>query len=282
MRERTQNGENMNFNAKHQKGIYTLLTVGLAAFAIVLGIFAVSLDSGSVPNEGGAAVSSAESAASKPNESSQSGQIDLLSSLPDDNSSVQESQKPAENEWNLILVNGRNPIPQEYEIELVEVENGHMVDYRIADSLKSMLADARAAGILPKITSSYRTDEDQIEIMNDYIADYIADGYTQEEAELEAMKWVALPGTSEHQIGLAVDISTADWNKQSAYTVWEWLENNCYQYGFILRYTEEWQTITGTSPEPWHFRYVGIEAATEITKLGVSLEEYLEQAGSRS
>lgn len=269
----------MNFNAKHRKGVYTLLTVSLAVFAIILGILAVSLDRGFDPNGSSDDVSSAESTASTPTEGEQSGQIDLSEFLPNGSSSAEE---PAENEWNLILVNGKNPIPQEYEIDLVEVENGHMVDYRIADSLKNMLADARAAGILPKITSSYRTDEDQIEIMNDYIADYIADGYTQEEAELEAMKWVALPGTSEHQIGLAVDISTADWNKQSAYTVWEWLENNCYQYGFILRYTEEWQSITGTSPEPWHFRYVGIEAATEITKLGVCLEEYLEQAGSRS
>ena len=263
------------------------MTVCFLAFAIGLAVLTVSLD-GNAPSDTNASDGSlqAESQAEVlPHVSDASEYSEIgLPSVPSEESETSQEESEASEEqsaekeetpWNLILINGKHPIPDGYEITLAEVEQGHKVDYRIADAVKSMLTDARAAGILPRITSSFRTDADQQAIMQEYINDYLAQGYTQEEAEAEARNWVALPGTSEHQIGLAVDISTADWNKQSAYIVWEWLENNCTRYGFILRYTEEWQSITGTSPEPWHFRYVGVEAAQEITDLGVSLEEYL-------
>ena len=96
------------------------------------------------------------------------------------------------------------------------------------------------------------------------------------EAENIAKTWVAYPGTSEHQIGLAVDITSEDKIKQSPEVVWEWLKENSYKYGFILRYTEEKMELTGISPEPWHYRYVGKKAAKEIYEQGVCLEEYLE------
>ncbi len=252
-----------------------------------MALFAVSLDGREPKDESTAESSVVENvshASSVPTQSEETDRSDI--GLPEASeeeseasSAVSEevSDEPVPDPWNLILVNGRNPIPQDFEVQLAKVENGHKVDARIADALAQMLADARADGILPRITSSFRTDADQQAMMQEYIDDYLAQGYTQEEAEAEARNWVALPGTSEHQIGLAVDISTADWNKQSAYIVWEWLETNCARYGFILRYTEEWASMTGTSPEPWHFRYVGVEAAKEITDMGVCLEEYLGQ-----
>lgn len=187
-------------------------------------------------------------------------------------------------EWSLILVNGKNLVPDDFELNLQEVEGEPMrggvptiVDARIIEPLKQMMADARKDGILPKITSAYRSTEDQIAVMQEYIDDYIAQGMTQEEAEAEAKNWVALPGASEHHTGLAVDISTADWNAQGADVVWAWFKDNCWKYGFILRYTEEWASVTGTSPEPWHFRYVGLEHSKAITDSGLPYEQYYEK-----
>lgn len=189
--------------------------------------------------------------------------------------STEEYSNQEDNQWYLILVNSENPLPQEFEISLAETENGHKVDERIKEPLEEMLADARNEGIIPKITSSYRTREEQQQLLDEKTEEYISQGMNQQEALEKAKEWVALPDTSEHQTGLAVDISTADWEDQDAYTVWAWLEKNCWKYGFILRYTEEHQSITGIIPEPWHFRYVGAEAAKEITERGICLEEYL-------
>ena len=95
-------------------------------------------------------------------------------------------------------------------------------------------------------------------------------------AERTAKEWVALPGTSEHQLGIAVDIN-ADKSKSSNDEVYMWLAANAHNYGFILRYPQGKQEITGTSYEPWHYRYVGVDAAREIYERGICLEEYFEQ-----
>ena len=97
---------------------------------------------------------------------------------------------------------------------------------------------------------------------------------SQESAQAEALKWVNQVGYSEHQSGLAVDIN-ADGIHSAGYEVYDWLAQNAWQYGFILRYPEDKTDITGTSYEPWHYRYVGVEAAQAITQQGVCLEEYL-------
>lgn len=140
-----------------------------------------------------------------------------------------------------------------------------------------MFDNARAHGILPKITSSFRTAEDQQELMTEQIAEYRSQGYSDHEASALAEKWVAIPGTSEHQIGMAVDISTADSSLQDASIVWQWLNENSYKYGFILRYPEDKTEITEVMYEQWHYRYVGKEAAEEIYRQNICLEEYLGQ-----
>ena len=94
-------------------------------------------------------------------------------------------------------------------------------------------------------------------------------------AEETAMEWVALPGTSEHQLGLAVDIN-ADTSKCSRDDVYNWLLENSYKYGFIQRYPSGKTSITRVANEPWHYRYVGKEAAEEIHQSGLCLEEYVE------
>ena len=102
-------------------------------------------------------------------------------------------------------------------------------------------------------------------------------GLSQEEAAAEALRWVNQVGYSEHQSGLAVDIN-ADGIHSAGYEVYDWLAQNAWRYGFILRYPEDKTEVTGTGYEPWHYRYVGQDAARVITEQGLCLEEYLGQA----
>lgn len=183
---------------------------------------------------------------------------------------------PVSEEWNLIVVNRWNELPEDYEVELTELSNGQMVDSRIYPYLQEMFDAARTEDVYPVVREGYRTAEEQQEILDDKIQSYINQGYSQVKAERTAKEWVALPGTSEHQLGIAVDIN-ADKSKCSNEDVYGWLAENAYKYGFILRYPMGKQEITGTSYEPWHYRYVGIEAAKEIYERGICLEEYLMQ-----
>ena len=178
-------------------------------------------------------------------------------------------------EWNLIIVNRWNELPEDYSVELTELSNGQKVDSRIYPYLQEMFDAARAEGVYPVVREGYRTEEEQKEILDDKIQTYINQGYSQSRAERTAKEWVALPGTSEHQLGIAVDIN-ADKSKCSNEEVYAWLAENAYKYGFILRYPLGKQEITWTSYEPWHYRYVGEEAALEIYEQGICLEEYFE------
>lgn len=182
----------------------------------------------------------------------------------------------APEEWNLIVVNRWNELPEDYEVELTELSNGQMVDSRIYPYLQKMFDAARTEDVYPVVREGYRTAEEQQEILDDKIQSYINQGYSQVKAERTAKEWVALPGTSEHQLGIAVDIN-ADKSKCSNEDVYGWLAENAYKYGFVLRYPPGKQKITGTSYEPWHYRYVGEEAAKEIYERGICLEEYFKQ-----
>mgnify|MGYP000353118964 FL=1 len=187
-------------------------------------------------------------------------------------SNTHEIQVPKE--WNLIVVNRWNELPEDYDVELTELSNGQMVDSRIYPYLQEMFDAARTEGVYPVVREGYRTAEEQQEILDDKIQNYINQGYSQVKAERTAKEWVALPGTSEHQLGIAVDIN-ADKSKCSNEDVYGWLAENAYKYGFVLRYPLGKQKITGTSYEPWHYRYVGKEHAKKINELGVCLEEYV-------
>lgn len=178
-------------------------------------------------------------------------------------------------EWNLIVVNAWNELPEDYSVELTELSNGQKVDSRIYPYLQEMFDAAREEGVYPVVREGYRTAEEQQEILEDRIQTYINQGYSRSRAERTAKEWVALPGTSEHQLGIAVDIN-ADKSMCSNEEVYAWLAENAYKYGFVLRYPPGKQEITGTSYEPWHYRYVGVEAAQEIYEQGICLEEYFE------
>ena len=113
--------------------------------------------------------------------------------------------------------------------------------------------------------------------MDDRIRKYVSEGNTQEEAKKLAEEYVAVPGTSEHQLGLSVDINPENSSQESKDKVYSWLAANAYTYGFIKRYPSDKVDITGISNEPWHYRYVGKTAAAEMQEKGLCLEEYLEQ-----
>ena len=182
---------------------------------------------------------------------------------------------PEDDSWKLILVNADHPLPEGYTVTLKALRNGHYVDERIYPELQQMFDDARAQGIYPFINESYRTAERQQQIMDSYIARYENQGMSHDAAVAKALTVVAVPGTSEHQMGLALDI-IAEYDSDSSAT-WTWLKNNSWRYGFILRYPADKEAITGISFEPWHFRYVGVPTAQEITEKGLCLEEYLEK-----
>lgn len=196
-------------------------------------------------------------------------------------SSEPENTPSREEVWNLILVNPWNSLPEEYSVTLVELNNGQAVDERCYPDLQAMIDACRAEGLFPVICSSYRTWEKQETLYGRLVDQLIAQGLSAENARTEAAKEIAVPGTSEHQTGLAVDIVDLNYqlldSAQEDTPVQQWLMEHCWEYGFILRYPNGRSETTGIIYEPWHYRYVGKEAAKEITEAGLCLEEYLER-----
>ena len=142
------------------------------------------------------------------------------------------------------------------------------MDLRCYDALVNMLADCEEAGIEYTFNSGYRTLNEQITILEYRTLEHMRDyEMTFSEARDKALDTVAIPGTSEHHLGLAVDLLGS--------AAIEWLTEHCWDYGFIVRYTEEKEPITGIIDEPWHFRYVGTEVSLDMKGTGLCLEEYL-------
>ena len=206
---------------------------------------------------------------------------------PDTSSGQQDSRaarshqlkNAQEQEWNLLLVNPWNPIPENYEPELTYLRNGQAVDSRCYPELQQMMDDCRAAGFDPLICASYRTMEKREALFEDKEARLIREGCPENEVEAEAAKVVAYPGTSEHQLGLALDIVDVSYQQldteQENTPVQQWLMKNSWKYGFVFRYPTDKSDITGIIYEPWHYRYVGKEAAAEMYENKLCLEEYL-------
>lgn len=191
-----------------------------------------------------------------------------------------ELNKSSVNDWNLILVNKDNPIPQNYSVNTVKIENDFEVDEKIKDATERMLADARKNGIKPEICSAYRSTKYQTTLYNNKINEYLRKGFNKEQATEQASKWVTTPGTSEHEIGLSLDIIDSSYQildeNQENTPVQQWLMEHCYEYGFILRYPTEKKDITKINYEPWHYRYVGVKDAIIMKEKGYCLEEYIE------
>lgn len=181
---------------------------------------------------------------------------------------VDNSEQPR----NLILVNDWNCVPENYEVELYKTSNGEYVAEQIYPFLEEMFEDAKTDGHSPELTSGYRSKDEQQELFDGRVKEYRAVGYSKKEATSLTNEYAARPGYSEHETGLAVDINSTDGDSRALYG---WLKDNCYKYGFILRYPDGKEDITGIGYEPWHFRYIGKEEAEYIYEHGITLEEYI-------
>ena len=184
---------------------------------------------------------------------------------------------------NLLLVNGKNPLPEDYDYEgnlttiPDEYINGSLkqIDKDVWPYMKAMIDAAWADGGKLYVWSPYRSYSTQNMLFKKQVDRQIATGIPADKAEQEAATVVARPGTSEHHTGLAADFNMAD-DKFETTEMYAWMQQHAADYGFIMRYSGEKQEITGVIHESWHYRFVGINAAKEINRLDMCLEEYVE------
>ena len=183
-------------------------------------------------------------------------------------------------DWSLRLVRDTHPLGEDFAPEsLTEIEEGEKIDSRVAPSLQALISAARGAGYSVYVCSCYRDYATQSIIYWNHINDYEAQGMTFEQADAATRLAVNYPGCSEHQSGLAADILESKDQDMEPYIggsgLMLWLEQNCADYGFVIRYPAGKTNITGVEYEPWHLRYVGT-AARYIMENGLCLEEFLD------
>lgn len=193
----------------------------------------------------------------------------------------------AKNDWQAILVNNDNSLPVNWELKMININNvatlkKEKINKNIINQFDKWVKAAQDHGIELLVISAYRSVSAQKDIYNGAVSEYQSMGYSKAEAIKETEKTINRPGASEHHTGLAIDIvglnawnNIGDLDSRLADTKeFKWLEANAYQYGFILRYPKDKVNITKVNYEPWHFRYVGVELATYLTKNHLTLEEY--------
>lgn len=177
-----------------------------------------------------------------------------------------------------FIVNGNYCLPPDYNPTLAEAVPGSGVylDYRVAPYYQQMYDAALADGIVLKPISGYRSYATQKKNFENLIAENMEKGMSKADATREAATVIMVPGSSEHNAGLAMDICSLAQSFEN-YDEFKWLDEHAAEYGFILRYPkdEESKAITGVIYEPWHYRFVGVETAKEIKARGITLEEYL-------
>lgn len=180
--------------------------------------------------------------------------------------------------WNLILVNREHLLPRNFTVDLGQVGD-YLVDGRIVQPLSQMMQDAKAAGVDLQICSAYRSISKQTALFDAEVQDNQKMGYDSAKSEEIAELYTQTPGASEHHTGLALDIITPSYQTlDSGFAntlAFQWLHIHAAEYGFVIRYPEGKQDVTGILYEPWHFRYVGVKEATEMTTQGECLEEYV-------
>lgn len=175
----------------------------------------------------------------------------------------------------LSIVNSETAAQDDPKQTLSFIDDEHMIDARCADELEELMRAAGAAGFEPVVTAAYRSTSEQRDLFNALAETYMEDGTDAESAKIMAQKAIPLPGHSEHQLGLAVDLEDGRDSTDSKREFHDWLRAHAWEYGFILRYPEGRESITGHSYEPEHFRYVGLSAAKQIYELDLTLEEYV-------
>lgn len=184
----------------------------------------------------------------------------------------------------LILVNARYGLDESYDARLRTICNGRLqASKRIYKSLSKMLEAAGEQGFHYWIASAWRNREKQQQLIDEDTTRLVKKGASRKEALIETYRETMPAGHSEHETGLALDVlCTGNTNmdvSQDKEPGNHWLQKNCHRYGFILRYPKDKEDITGINYEPWHFRYVGREAATYMKKHNLTLEEFWDELG---
>lgn len=240
-------------------------------------------EEGDFEDEGTLQPESGEQASFISDSSGETDESETTSNNETDLNSNQSRNEAKTVDWSLILVNYDHGIDITFEPELEAVQGIYQMDARVAPIMKQMIADAQEQGISLLVCSAYRPYSSQQRNFNNSVQSYRNAGYSEEQAVEVTLRLIAAPGTSEHQTGLAADIVTPSYqslNDGYADTAAaKWLYENAARYGFILRYPPDKTEITRIDFEPWHYRYVGVEAAEEIMASGLCLEEYLEGVG---
>lgn len=184
-------------------------------------------------------------------------------------------------EYYLLLANAENPLPQDWSIQTEEVQNGYEMDKRAAPAMREMIQAAKEDGVELMLCSAYRSIEKQQQLFDRSQQAYMAQGMSEEEAYAKTATETAIPGTSEHQTGLAADIVTPTYQMLDAgfadTPAGQWLSEHAAEYGFVLRYPQDKQEVTGIIYESWHYRFVGKTHAKLMKESGLCLEEYLQQ-----
>lgn len=208
-------------------------------------------------------------------------EYDMSSLEPDE---IMEEEESADisafdrEDWKIMLINKQHPIPEDYEFTLATIKGSMKCDERIIPELQQMMQEAKKDGVTLVIRSPYRDYERQIYLFNRKVKGYMKKKMSYLESYRTTAQAVTIPGASEHQAGLALDITSDSYSTLTqgfAETqAGQWLAEHSYEYGFILRYPEGKEDITGISFEPWHFRYVGKTAAKYMYDHDLTLEEF--------
>ena len=213
---------------------------------------------------------------------------DLIETSKGSNVTEEEGEKAvaeevvrfSKDDWKILLVNKQHTIPEDYEFTLGTIKGSMRCDERIIEPLTQMFAAAKEDGVNLIVCSPYRDMARQEYLFERKVKSYLKTGMSYMEAYKAASITVTVPGASEHQVGLAVDLISDTYSSLDVgfanTTAGQWLNEHSWEYGFILRYPLGKEEITGIQYEPWHFRYVGIEAAEIITKDRITLEEFVE------
>lgn len=204
----------------------------------------------------------------------------LATVAPTSAPTVDQTEASVVDKSKIVLVNKTQFIDEDYVPELKEWSNGLQVSVECWGYLKTMIGACETQGMNPVICSAYRSYSEQEQLFTEKVNELLPEyDYNEMAAYYEAQRYVARPGASEHQLGLAVDIVDIDNQNLEEYQedtpTQIWMINNSWKYGFILRYPDGTDNYTGVKYEPWHYRFVGIDAAKEIHEQGVCLEQYL-------
>ena len=260
------------------KTIVTIALIGLLGVGTAAGIF---LSDRSQQQEPPSADVQQEEKEEAPVESSSQKEEQEQSSQETKQQQLAEEFAKEKEEYYLLLANAENPLPQDWSIQTEEVQNGYEMDKRAAPAMREMIQAAKEDGVELMLCSAYRSVEKQQQLFDRSQQAYMAQGMSEEEAYAKTATETAIPGTSEHQTGLAADIVTPTYQMLDAgfadTPAGQWLSEHAAEYGFVLRYPQDKQEVTGIIYESGHYRFVGKTHAKLMKESGLCLEEYLQQ-----